>query len=292
VRLRFILSETWLGLTRNLSMLIALILTVTISLAMLGSALLASKQISTMKDFWFDKIQVSVFLSKDVTQPQRDAIASELNQLPQVKHVYYESQAQACQRFRVQFKDVKSLVDNTPCSALPESYRVQLKDPQKYLVVSSAVQNMPGVDEVQGRSKALERFFKLLNRGQRTALVVAIIALGAAVLLILNTVRMSAMSRRRETRIMRLVGASDVYIQGPFVLEGAVAGLVGGILGCLGVAVVKIVLIDGGVRAMFGNVVNYVGWGAVASIAPILLVVGVLLAGLTSLLTLQRYLRV
>lgn len=292
MRLRFILSETWLGLTRNLSMLIALILTVTISLAMLGSALLASKQISTMKDFWFDKIQVSVFLSKDVTQPQRDAIASELNQLPQVKHVYYESQAQACQRFRVQFKDVKSLVDNTPCSALPESYRVQLKDPQKYLVVSSAVQNMPGVDEVQGRSKALERFFKLLNRGQRTALVVAIIALGAAVLLILNTVRMSAMSRRRETRIMRLVGASDVYIQGPFVLEGAVAGLVGGILGCLGVAVVKIVLIDGGVRAMFGNVVNYVGWGAVASIAPILLVVGVLLAGLTSLLTLQRYLRV
>ena len=75
-------------------------------------------------------------------------------------------------------------------------------------------------------------------------------------------------------------------------LEGAIAGLIGGILGCVGVAIVKIVLIDGGVRAMFGNVVNYVGWGAVASIAPILLVVGVLLAGLTSLLTLQRYLRV
>jgi cell division transport system permease protein len=292
VRLRFILSETWLGLTRNVSMLVALILTVTISLAMLGSALLASKQISTMKDFWFDKIQVSVFLSKDVTQPERDAISAELNQLPQVKHVYYESQAQACARFKDQFKDVPALINSTPCSALPESYRVQLKDPQKYLVVSSAVQNMPGVDEVQGRSKALERFFKLLNRGQRTALVVAIIALGAAVLLILNTVRMSAMSRRRETRIMRLVGASDVYIQGPFVLEGAIAGLLGGIFGCIGVAIVKIVLIDGGVRAMFGNVVNYVGWGAVASIAPILLVVGVLLAGLTSLLTLQRYLRV
>jgi len=292
VRLRFILSETWLGLIRNVSMLVALILTVMISLGMLGSALLASRQINTMKDFWFDKIQVSVFLSKGVTQPERDAISSELNQLPQVKHVYYESQAQACARFKQQFKDVKALIDSTPCSALPESYRVQLKDPQKYLVVSSAVQNMPGVDEVQGRSKALERFFKLLNRGQRTALVVAIIALGAAVLLILNTVRMSALSRRRETRIMRLVGASDVYIQGPFVLEGAIAGLIGGILGCVGVAIVKIVLIDGGVRAMFGNVVNYVGWGAVASIAPILLVVGVLLAGLTSLLTLQRYLRV
>ena len=292
MRIRFILSETWLGLIRNVSMLIALILTVMISLGMLGSALLASRQINTMKDFWFDKIQVSVFLTKDVTQPERDAIRQELDQLPEVKQVYYESKQQAYQRFKQQFKDVKSLVKSTPPDALPESYRVQLKDPQKYLVVSSAVQHMPGVDEVQGRSKALERFFRLLNKGQRVGLGAAAVALIAAVLLILNTVRMSAMSRRRETRIMRLVGASDLYIQGPFVLEGAVAGLIGGLGASLGVVFVKIVLIDGGVHAMFGDVVNYVGWGAVLGIVPILLVVGVLLAGLTSLLTLQRYLRV
>jgi cell division transport system permease protein len=292
VRLRFIMSETRLGLTRNVSMLVALILTVMISLGMLGSALLMSKQITTMKDFWFDKIQVSVFLTKDVTQPERDAIRAELEQLPEVKRVYYESKDQAYQRFRQQFKDVPALINSTPADALPESYRVQLKDPQKYLVVSSAVQHMPGVDVVQGRSKALERFFRLLNKLQFIAFVASVIILFAAVLLILNTVRVSALSRRRETRIMRLVGASDLYIQGPFVLEGAVAGLVGGILGTGAVAVLKIVLIDGGVHAMFGNVVNYVGWGAVASIAPILLIVGILLAGLTSLLTLQRYLRV
>jgi cell division transport system permease protein len=292
VRIRFILSETWLGLIRNVSMLIALILTVMISLGMLGSALLASRQINTMKDFWFDKIQVSVFLTKDVTQPERDAIRQELVQLPEVKQVYYESKQQAYLRFKQQFKDVKSLVKSTPPDALPESFRVQLKDPQKYLVVSSAVQRMPGVDEVQGRSKALERFFRLLNKGQRVGLGAAAVALIAAVLLILNTVRMSALSRRRETRIMRLVGASDLYIQGPFVLEGAVAGLIGGMGASLGVVFVKIVLIDGGVHAMFGDVVNYVGWGAVLGIVPILLVVGVLLAGLTSLLTLQRYLRV
>ena len=292
MRLRFILSETWLGLTRNVSMLVALILTVMISLGMLGSALLMSKQINTMKDFWFDKIQVSVFLTKDVTQPERDAIRTQLEQLPEVKQVFYESQPQACARFKEQFKDVKSLVDNTPCSALPESYRVQLKDAQKYLVVASAVQNMQGVDEVQGRSKALERFFHLLNKLQFIGLAASIIVLFAAVLLIFNTVQVSAMSRRRQTRIMRLVGASDLYIQGPFVLEGAVAGLIGGILGSGGVAALKILLIDGGVHAMFGNVVNYVGWGAVVSILPILLGVGVVLAGLTSLLTLQRYLRV
>jgi len=292
VRTRFIMSETWLGLVRNLSMTIALILTVTVSLALLGAALLASKQINTMKDFWFDKIQVSVFLTKDVTQQQRDAIRAQIEQLPQVQQVFYESQHQAYIHFKEQFKDVPALVNNTKESALPESFRVKLKDPQKYLVVASAVQSMPGVDQVQGRNKSLEKFFRLLNKGQRVGLVAAVVALVAAVLLILNTVRMSALSRRRETRIMRLVGASDLYIQGPFLLEGAVAGLLGGLLASVGVAIVKIVLIDGGVRAMFGPIANYVGWGAVASIVPILLVLGVLLAGITSLLTLQRYLRV
>src|SRR4051794_15625901 len=286
------MSETWLGLVRNLSMTVALILTVTISLSLLGGALLASKQINTMKDFWFDKIQVSVFLSKDVTQTQREQISKELEQLPQVEQVFYESKQQAYEHFKQQFKDVPALVRNTNPDALPESYRVKLKDPQKYLVVASAVQAMPGVDEVQGRNKALEKFFRLLNRGQRVGLVAALVALVAAVLLILNTVRMSAMSRRRETRIMRLVGASNLYIQGPFLLEGAVAGLIGGLLASAGVALVKIVLIDGGVHAMFGDISNYVGWGAVVSIMPILLILGVLLAGLTSLFTLQRYIRV
>jgi cell division transport system permease protein len=112
------------------------------------------------------------------------------------------------------------------------------------------------------------------------------------VLLIFNTVRMAAFSRRRETGIMRLVGASDLYIQAPFVLEGVVAGLIGSALAVVGLVFVKMVLIDRGVRGMFGNVVNYVGWGAVGSIVPIMVVAGVVLAGVTSMLTLQRYLRV
>jgi cell division transport system permease protein len=292
VRTRFILSETWIGLRRNLSMTIALILTVAISLALLASAMLGSRQISTMKDFWFDKIQVSVFLTKDVTQQQREAVRTELDQLPQVQQVYYESKQQAYERFKQQFKDVPALVKNTTPDALPESYRVKLKDPRKYLVVASAVQSMPGVDEVQGRSKALETFFRLLTDAQRIGLGAAFVALIAAVLLIFNTVRLSAFSRRRETGIMRLVGASDVYIQAPFVLEGAVAGLIGAGVAVVGLVLVKAVLIDRGVHAMFGDVVNYVGWGAVMGIVPIILLIGVGLAGLTSLLTLQRYLRV
>ena len=292
MRARFVLSEMAIGLRRNLSMTIAVVLTVAISLTGLGGAWLVHKQVNTMKDYWFDKIQVSVFLTKDVTQPERDAIRTELQQLPQVEQVYYESKEQAYERFKVQFKDVPSLVNNTSKDALPESYRVKLKDPQKYAIVASAVQNMPGVDEVQGRSKALENFFRFLNGLQRIVLIGAALALLATVLLIFNTVRLAAFSRRRETGIMRLVGASDLYIQAPFVLEGAFAGLVGAGIAVLGLIGFKAVMIDHGVKQVFGNIVRYIGWGVVLQTIPVVLVIGVLLAAITSMATLQRYLRV
>jgi cell division transport system permease protein len=281
-----------IGLRRNLSMVLAVVLTAAISLSLLAAALVLSKQIQTMKDYWFDRIQVSVFLTKDVTEPERTAIREELVQLPQVEQVYYESQDMAYARFKEQFKDVKSLVANTPPSALPESYRVKLKDPRKYQIVASAVQNMPGVDEVQGRSKALENFFRFLNGLQRIVLFGAALALLATILLIFNTVRLAAFSRRRETGIMRLVGASDLYIQAPFVLEGAFAGLVGAGIAVLGLVGFKAVMIDHGVKQVFGNIVRYIGWGVVFQTIPIILLIGVLLAAITSMVTLQRYLRV
>ena len=292
MRLRFVLSEMSIGLRRNLSMVLAVVLTAAISLSLLAAALVLSKQIQTMKDYWFDRIQVSVFLTKDVTEPERTAIREELVQLPQVEHVFYESQAQAYARFKEQFKDVPSLVKNTPESALPESYRVKLKDPKKYQIVASAVQHLPGVDQVQGKSKALEQFFRFLGYGQKIALAVALVALAAAVLLIFNTVRLAAFSRRRETGIMRLVGASDLYIQAPFILEGALAGFLGSLLAVGGLLLTKALIIDRGIHGMFGDVVNYVSWGAVASIIPIIILTGVLLASITSAVTLQRYLRV
>ena len=293
MRARFLLSEMAIGLRRNLSMTIAVILTVAISLAGLGVAWLMREQVNTMKDFWFGKIEVSVFLQDGITQPQRDAIRTELENLPQVEHVYYESKAQAYTRFKQQFAQEKQLVENTAPDALPESYRVKLYDPKKYAIVASAVSQMPGVDQVADVNGALKKVFRFFDGIQRAALVVAIIVLIVAVLLIFNTVRLAAFSRRRETGIMRLVGASDLYIQGPFVLEGALAGLVGAGLALGLLALFKLVLIDHGLKSAFGqNITRYIDWGTVLWTYPWLTVLGVLIAGVISAATLQRYLRV
>jgi len=292
VRWRFVFSEMMIGFRRNLSMTVATILTIWIALTGLGAAWLMHQQTNATKDYWFGKIQISVFLTKDVTQPERDAIRSQLQSLPQVDQVYYESKQEAWIHFKEQFKSVPQLVKNTDPSALPESYRVKLKDPKKFQIVASAVQDMPGVDQVAAEAQALKKIFRLLGGLQNVMLIVAAAVLLASVLLIFNNVRLAAFSRRRETGIMRLVGASDVYIQAPFILEITTAAFIGGVLASAAMFAIKALIVDHGLKSAFGGILTYIGWDAVWGTIPYLLLAGVLIAAVTAFGTLQRYLRV
>ncbi|MGH3320610.1 MAG: permease-like cell division protein FtsX [Streptosporangiaceae bacterium] len=301
MRAQFVFSEMWIGLRRNLTMTIAVILTVAISLALFGIGLMIRSQVNSMKDYWFDKVEVSIFLcvksssssqcqqNGPATKEQKQQIRRDLSSMPQVKKVYYESQQQAWDRFKRQFSD-SPLLDSASPKDLPDSYRVKLKDPRKYAVVQSAVEGRPGVDTVMNEQHVLKRFFTILNKLRNAALGIFIALLIAGVLLISNTIRLAAYNRRRETGIMRLVGASNFFIQLPFLLEGAIAGLIGGVIAAIAV---------GGVQQFFVEplqqstpTVAFLGWGAVAQIIVVQIVVGVLLCGLASLVTLRKYLRV
>ncbi|MBC7678379.1 MAG: ABC transporter permease [Pseudorhodobacter sp.] len=302
MRAQFILSEIGVGLRRNITLTIATVVTVAISLTLVGLGLLVRDQVTTMKGYWYDKVEVTVYLcgqtstsptcaGKEVTQDQRQQLATDLQATPQVKRVFYESKAEAFTRFKEQFKDSPDLVANVSADALPESFRVKLADPRKFEVVASAFRDRPGVDTVQDQKKLLENFFNVLNVFQKVALIVAAFQLVASVLLVSNTIRVAAFSRRRETGIMRLVGASNLYIQLPFLLEGALAGLLGGALAGGLVALGKYELIDQQLRPRI-KFTNFVGWDSVLGIIPWLLVTGVVLSSTASFVTLRRHLRV
>jgi len=303
VRAQFILSEMRIGLRRNLTMTIAVVVTVAISLALLGAGLLIRQQVNLTKGYWYDKVEVSVYLCGDqskspncggaaVTPEQRAHLLTDLEAMkPLVKKVYYESQADAYKRFEEQFKDSPDLVQNVSPDALPEAYRVSLSQPEKFEVVASALRDRPGVEQVQDQKKLLAPFFKLLNALQYSALGIALFQLLVALLLISNTIRLSAFSRRRETGIMRLVGASSMYIQLPFLLEGVLAGLVGAALASGGMVLVKLVLVDRFIQPSAGFTA-FIGWDAVIGTIPWLVLAGVLMAGSSSLFTLRRHLRV
>ena len=302
MRGQFILSEVGVNLRRNVTMTVAVVVTLMISLTLIGTGLLIREQVAAMKGYWYDKVEVTVYLcgttstspgcaGREVRPDERTQLDRALHASPQVRQVFYESKDQAYNRFKEQFKDSPDLVANVNPDALPESYRVKLKDPSKFEVVASAFRDQPGVDAVQDQKKLLENFFRVLNRFQTAAIDVAVIQLLAAVLLISNTIRVSAFSRRRETGIMRLVGASNLYIQLPFLLEGAIAGLLGGALASGLLAFGKYALIDRVLRPSI-KFTNWVGWDAVFTLIPLLLVAGVVLSSAASFVTLRRHLRV
>ena len=168
---------------------------------------------------------------------------------------------------------------------------MKLSDPTKYDVVASAFAGRPGIEQVNDQRKILDKFFQLLGGLQLIALLIALSMLVVTVLLIVNTMRVAAFSRRRETSIMRLVGASNFYIQLPFLLEAAVAAGIGAILAVVGLVFVKIIVIDQVLAPSF-QFTAFVGWDAVLAIAPLMILVGVGLAAIAAFFTLRKYLRV
>jgi cell division transport system permease protein len=300
MRAQFVLSEIRVGLRRNLTMTLAVVVSVAVALTLAGIGLLMHYQVQTMKGYWYDKVEVSVFLcgATDqsttcrgaVTSDQRNAIKADLEKLPQTQRVFYESQQDALVHFKEQFKN-SPLIDSITADALPESFRVKLKDPRQFEVVASAFSTRPGVYSVQDQRELLRPFFTLLTYAQRGAVAIALIVLGVAGLLIVNTVRVSAFTRRRETGIMRLVGASNLYIQLPFLLEGAIAGLAGAVCASGFLVALQSFVVEGTLRHTF-QTFAFIGWDAVLTIIPVLFVLGVTMSSLASFVTLRKYLKV
>jgi len=300
MRAKFLISEVGIGLRRNMTMTFAVIVTTAISLSLLGIGLLANAQVGAMKDYWYNKIEVSVFLCGTlsespscaggiITSDQRLQIQQDIQSMPVVESVFYESQAQAFTRFQERFKD-SAIAQNVTADQLPESFRVKLKDPTQFAVIVSAFSGRPGVDVVQDQRTILDKFFKLLEVLRNGALLVGLASVLTAALLISNTLRIAAFNRRRETGVMKLVGASSWSIQLPFLLEGIISALVGWALSTGLLAALKSV-IDSKVAPLL-TFTKFFGWGEVWVASGYLLFTGLLVSTVASVITLRRYLKV
>ena len=300
MRAAFVASEVRIGLRRNLTMTFAVMITIAISLTLLGIGLLANSQVRVMKDYWYDKIEVSVFLCGSlsdspscaggpVTPAQRQAIQDDLQALPVVQKVYYESQAQAYAHFQERFKN-SAIAQNVTPDQLPESFRVKLDDPTKFSVIQSAFSGRPGIDTVQDQRTILDKFFKLLGVLRDGALAIGVASILTAMLLISNTLRIAAFNRRRETGVMKLVGASSFSIQLPFLLEGIFSALVGWLFSTGLLSLFK-VLISAKVAPLL-SFTRFFTWSDVWVASAELLLTGLVISSIASFVTLRKYLKV
>jgi cell division transport system permease protein len=295
MRLKYVFSEVATGLWRNVTMTIAMIITMAVSLTLLGASLLLYKQVDTMREVYNEEVEVSMFLKAEGTTPeQKAAIEADLNSDPLVAGVSFETKDEAYEKFKVLFASAPDLVNLTKSESLPESYRVKLKDTNTFDTFEAKYSKYVGdggLEVIVDQKKLVEKVFTVLGALQKLALIIAIVQGVAALMLVINTIQVAAYSKRREVAVMKLVGASNWFIQAPFVLEAVAAGLIGAIIAYGTLVLAKIYIFDGELQALT-SVLTPVPWLNVNLMLPILALAGALVSSVTGWFALRFYIKV
>ncbi|RRD47436.1 ABC transporter permease [Tessaracoccus sp. OH4464_COT-324] len=283
-------------------MTIAVIVTVGVSLTLFGVGLLTDAQVKKVRGNWYDKIEVSVFLCTDftkggncepdqgVTDAQRDNIRKTLEANPEVAEVMYESKAEAYEQFKKIYADSPLLASRTE-EQMQDSFRIKLVNPENYQGVVSEAKGLQGVNSVQDLESLLKPLFTTVSAVQWATIALSVFLLLAAALQIGNTIRVAAFTRRREIGIMRLVGASNLYILLPFLLESLVAGVIGILIACSVLALGYYFIIAQTVQPLI-TALAWIGWSEVLGAMLILAAVGVTLAIVPTLIATRKYVQI
>lgn len=242
MQLRYVFSELGQGLRRNLSMHIAVVLTLFVSLTLVGLGVLLNQQAAKAAEQWGSQLQITVWLCKDaddnpactgeVTEPQKKAIAAVVEENPEVADYHFESKQEAFEKIKELLGPERFEGPNPAATAedMPQSVWITLKDPEEYEGITSAVVGLDGVSDIRDAREVLKPIYGSINALQWGALGTAAFLVIAALMLVANTIRLAAFARRKEIGIMRLVGASTLYITLPFLLEALVTAFLGVVL--------------------------------------------------------------
>ena len=304
MRFRHIFSETFAGLRQNLTMTLAVVMTMWVSLSLFGAGLLANQQVDLFKGNWYDKIEISVFLctpdvsgeqcepGQGVTEAQKDTIRQTLESNPEVAPggVYFETKQEAWEAFQKAYAN-SPIQDSLTVEQMQESFRVKLKNPEQYEGVVSSVVGLKGVQAIQDLKKYLDPLFSWLRLLQWGTIGASVLLLLAAALQIGNTIRLAAFARRREIGIMRLVGASNLYITLPFLFEAIIAALIG-ILFASVTLVTGVYFIIMQKAQVSIRTLPWIGWQQTGLALLGVAAVGLALSIIPTLITTRKYLRV
>ncbi len=303
MQLRYIFTELRQGLRRNVSMHIAVVLTLFVSLTLVGLGALLAQQADRATEQWGNQLQITVYLCRDgdenpacrseVTDPQRALIEQTVAGNPEVAGSSLETKAEA-------FEKVKNLYGDDTFSGpnpllteadMAESIRVTLVDPNEFAGITSAVAGLDGVSQVQDLRDSVGPILDSIDALKIAAWGTAAFLVVAALLLVANTIRLAAFARRKEIGIMRLVGASTLYIALPFLMEALVTAVIGvGLAAGALAGFMKFGIID---RASQGlTFIPWIGWNEWVFSVIVVAALGPALTLVPTLLLTRKYVKV
>jgi cell division transport system permease protein len=303
MQLRYVFSELGQGLRRNLSMHLAVILTLFVSLTLVGVGVLLREQSIKSTEQWGSELQITAFLCKarddnpgctgEVTQAEKDALTKVIEDNPEVADFRFETKEEAFEKVKELLGPEKFEGSNPAATVddMPESVWITLEDPDEYQGITSAIVGLDGVSSIRDQRDVVGPLLKSMSFLQTGSLYTALVLIVAALLLVANTIRLAAFARRREIGIMRLVGASTLYIALPFLMEALVTAAVAAVLagGALTAAMYF------GVEERLRESLGFIPWIDWSNFVNALIAIAVLAPVLTLLPTLvltRKYLKV
>ncbi len=291
MRAKYVMSEVFLGLWRNISMTVAMIITMAVSLTMLGAGLLLYNQVDVIEEYYQSNLEVVVYMDRDVAPDVSEQLGADLKDSNLVKRAEYESQEDAYERFQETFKDTEDLVNSVDATVLPSAWRVELKDIKDAPELIKEFQEREGVYQVTNQREILQQVFDILGGAQKLTLIVALVQGVAALMLVANTIQVAAYSRRREVAIMKLVGAPNWFVQAPFVLEAVFAGVIGSLFAFGTLIAAKFLVIDGQFANLF-KLMPPIEIQSILILLPILTGISAVISAITAWITLRFNIKV
>ncbi|MCC6222304.1 MAG: ABC transporter permease [Thermoleophilia bacterium] len=290
MRARLFVTEALRSITANLSTTIAAAMTVLIGMFLLGLFIALGSWVVSWTDHVKKEVLVKVFFEQDVKAKEVNAVRAQLDAMPEVAKIVYVSPREALAEQRKKYPD---LYEELAFNPLPPAFEVTPSRAEDVNAIAGRLDPPPvGVEKIDYAQKKTERVLKVARIIEIVFLLAAAVLLAASIILIANTIRLSIFARRREIEVMKLVGATNWFVRGPFMLEGLICGLTG--------ALIAVVLLFLGrelaLPTIFSDTIKDAGADVRAwsfeLIAAILIGAGLLLGALGSGITLRRFLRV
>lgn len=289
----YVVRETGVNLRRNLLMTVAAVITMAVSLTLIAAALMMQQAINKASVQWRGGVELSIFLQANVTENQQVAIGHELDGLQAVKHVRYVDKPQAYDEFKQMFANTPELVNSLTVGDMPPSYRVVPTKAEDVTAIGERFKSQPGVKEVVYAKEVISSILKEFNTRHTVAIVLAAAAFIGAIALIMNTIQLAIFARRREIAVMKLVGATNLFIQIPFMLEGMIQGMLGALV-AFGISFIFRGTIASLASSgpLVGGTSLYVTSTEAIYTGITILIVGAVIGGVGSFLAVRRFLSV
>ena len=285
-------KETFYSLFRNKFMAVASVLTVTLSMFILGVFLCAVLNINHMATYLENQVEMTVYLKDGLNTEQVMAVGKKLKALPDLKEIKFTNKDQAMAEFKQRLGDQQGILDAINGNPLPSSYSTSFATPASLKNAVSIVTQYPEVDSVQYGQDIIEQLYKVAQVIRIGGIILIVFLAGAELFIISNTIRLTVFARRREIQIMKYVGATNGFIRWPFIFEGMIIGFIGSGLSAFilweGYKVVLMKMAQAGL--VFIPMIPL--WPFIGYMTVMLLAAGIIIGILGSTISLRKYMKV